>query len=412
MRLALFVGGELSHDRRGGLAARARDLHARRIVVEVRVGGLVEIREELVVLALRDRIVRMPVALHALEGHSHERLPSGRHAVEHGGHAELLVVGAALGVGERVAMERGCETISLGRVRHHVAGEHAHGELVVGHVGVERVDHPVTPRPDVASTVFLVTLRIGVAAEIKPNAGKTLAVGWTGQQRVDEFFVGVGRVVGKKRSAHIGIGGNSRQVERNSPRERLAISFGRKRETSLRKPRRYKSIDVMSEVAANRRHRRILARRERPMRPPLRTLLDPASDRAYLRLRKRRAFRRHAAIGIVREHAGEHRTLRRRARDHRDMTTLEHAGHARVIGEIQSGHLAHAAVATKAARGKGGKHLTRKIHSRRFHGRKVHSRQVHARSVLRHLPLAMQQRPARREHRGGRSGEDHARGAH
>ena len=137
-------------------------------------------------------LAEVNLALHALEGHAHERLPGRRHAVEHGGHAELLVVGAALGVRERVAVERGRDAVVVGRARQHVAREHAQRELVVRHVGVERVDQPVAPRPDVAVVVLLVALRVGVAAEVEPDPRETLAIRGAREQRIDSLGTTLG----------------------------------------------------------------------------------------------------------------------------------------------------------------------------------------------------------------------------
>ena len=51
--------------------------------------------------------------------------------------AELLVVGAALGVGQRVAVEGGGDELVVGRVGQQVAGQLFDGELVERLVRVE-----------------------------------------------------------------------------------------------------------------------------------------------------------------------------------------------------------------------------------------------------------------------------------
>ena len=51
-----------------------------------------------------------------------------------------------------------------------MTGKLLDGELVEGHVRVERVDDPVAPGPDVAQVIALEAVGVGVAGEIKPGA--------------------------------------------------------------------------------------------------------------------------------------------------------------------------------------------------------------------------------------------------
>jgi hypothetical protein len=85
------------------------DFHAGKIVVLIEVLGVVEKRDELIELLVVDGIIRMRVALHAAESGGLPGGPSGAGTVDHGGDPELLVSGAALGIGLGVAMESGGE---------------------------------------------------------------------------------------------------------------------------------------------------------------------------------------------------------------------------------------------------------------------------------------------------------------
>ena len=79
--------------------------------------GVVEEGEEAEVLLLGERVVLVVVALGAGDGRAH---PDGHRrvdAVDDGDVAELLVVGPALVVGHRVAVEGGRDELLVGRVR-------------------------------------------------------------------------------------------------------------------------------------------------------------------------------------------------------------------------------------------------------------------------------------------------------
>src|SRR5208282_4705222 len=95
-------------------------------------------------------------------------------AVHHGGGAKLLGAGAALGVGERVAVEAGGDELVWragsvsDRSRKKVSSQLLDGEAIVAQVGVESVDDPVAIAPDGAVGVVGVALRVGVTSEVEP----------------------------------------------------------------------------------------------------------------------------------------------------------------------------------------------------------------------------------------------------
>ena len=370
MRLSPRFRSEFAQDRRTCLDAPALDLEPRRVVVAVGVLRLVEVRQEAEVLAVRERVVRMPVALHALEGDAEERLPGRRDAVEHRGHAELLVVGAAFGVRQRVAVERGREAVGVDRVRHHVARKQPHRELVVRHVGVERVDHPVAPRPDVAAIVLLVALRVGVAPEVHPHAREAFAIRGAREQCVDEPLVRIGPRVGEKRLAQRLVGRQPREVERHAPRERRAVGLGRRRKPSGLEPREHEAVERPRDPrrTPDRRHRGLASRQERPVRAPRGALFDPALDHAHFRRRQRRPLGRHAAVRVVACDARKELARGGVPRRHRGPPALERRRHARMIGEVEPGHLADAAVAAEALRREDRQHILREVDWHRLRG--------------------------------------------
>ena len=110
-----------------GLGRRA---HARLVVVAVRVGRLVEEREQLEELLLGEGVVFVVVALRAAERRAHPNLHRRVDAVDDGSDAELLVVGPALGVVHRLAVERRRQLLLQGRARQQVSRELLDRELV------------------------------------------------------------------------------------------------------------------------------------------------------------------------------------------------------------------------------------------------------------------------------------------
>ena len=105
-----------------------------RVAVEADVAERVEVGEDLVVVALRERIELVVVALAAAEREAEDRFAERFHAID-------VVVGEIL-LGDRaalvrvhvVALEAGGDELGFGVVRQQVAGELLAEELVVRHV--------------------------------------------------------------------------------------------------------------------------------------------------------------------------------------------------------------------------------------------------------------------------------------
>ena len=75
------------------------------IVIQVVVFGGVEEGHELVIILVWNRFVGVGVALNAAEGETLHDRPGGVDAVDGGDDSELLVIGAAFGIGLGVAMK-------------------------------------------------------------------------------------------------------------------------------------------------------------------------------------------------------------------------------------------------------------------------------------------------------------------
>src|SRR4051812_41937912 len=90
--------------------------------------------------------------------------------------AELLDVDPPLLVDRCVAVEPGGDLLRERRVGPEVPRELVDGELVEGEVAVQGVDDPVAIGPDRSRGVDAVPVRVGVARQVEPWAGPSLAV--------------------------------------------------------------------------------------------------------------------------------------------------------------------------------------------------------------------------------------------
>ena len=138
---------------------------------------IVEVREKLEELFLRDWIVFVIVATCTAGGEAEPDGGSGFDAVDNVFDVELGREGSAFGILAVVAVEGGGEELGLAWVWQHVTGDLLDGELVKRHVVTESLDDPVTPGPVGAPTVVLIAVGIGVAGGIEPEESHALGVG-------------------------------------------------------------------------------------------------------------------------------------------------------------------------------------------------------------------------------------------
>ena len=112
----------------------------------------------------------MVVALGAFEGGAKPDGTGGVDAVDDLIDAAFFGLSTRFDVGGGAAMKAGGDDL-LGRgVRQQVAGDLFEGELIEGHVGIERVHHPIPPGPDFAEVIALKAVGVGVASEVEPRA--------------------------------------------------------------------------------------------------------------------------------------------------------------------------------------------------------------------------------------------------
>ncbi len=141
-------------------------------------------------------IVLVRVAARAADREPEPNRAERFHAIHHGGHAPLFFVRAALGVGERLAVEGGGELLRFGGIRQQIAGELFDGKLVKRQIRVDRLNDPIAIAPRVeARAVFFITVAVGIARLVQPMSPPAFAKVRRGQKAIDQFAVSVRRLV-------------------------------------------------------------------------------------------------------------------------------------------------------------------------------------------------------------------------
>ena len=291
-RLAALGSGELAEDRRGHVLAH---LQRRAVVVPVGVRRLVEEGVERIEFRVRNGVVLVGVALGAAPGESHPRLPGRGDPVLDGGVAKLLVVGAALRVGHRVAVKPRRDQVVGGRIRQQIPGELADRELVEGHVVVQRIDDPVAIGPDRPQAVLLVAHRVRVARQVQPHAGPPLAVRRGIQETVHKVRVGFWGRVGSKRVSLLRGRRQACQVQRKPADQCVAVSLAGGAQAFAVQPRQDEAVDGVAGPARVRDLRRAGSDRrvERPVALVRRSRINPGGQRLNLAFRQALPGRRH-----------------------------------------------------------------------------------------------------------------------
>ena len=267
--------------------------------LDARLVGVVEKREQLVVLHLRDRIVLVVVALRAAERQPKHHLASRRDSIVNRVDAKLLPVDAALGIDLRVAMKPRGHPLRQRGVRQHVAGKLLHNKLVKRQITIERLDHPVAIRPYRPGGVVAVAVRVGVPGGVQPMASPTFAVMRRLQQTIDRALIGLRFGVSDERRKLVGRRWQPGQIKAHPAQQRGPPCLRRWRQTHLRLLRCHKMIDGILRPAplrpGQRRQRMPNRRLECPMLVVLRPFRDPA-------LKQLNLFRRQFAVRLRRRH--------------------------------------------------------------------------------------------------------------
>ena len=129
---------------------------------------LVEEGEELVVLALRERVELVIVTAGTAQGQPHQDSCGRVDAIGDVFDAILLGDDSSFGVDDVVAVEARRDSLVERRVRQQVSGKLLGDKLIERHPAVEGVDRPVSPPPHVAGRVVVEAVRVGIAGRIEP----------------------------------------------------------------------------------------------------------------------------------------------------------------------------------------------------------------------------------------------------
>ena len=260
--------------------------------------GVVEEREQAVILFVGERIELVGVALGTLGGDPQHCLAEAVDPVEHLDHPELLRDDRPFLVEHAVAKESGGHDLILRGIRQEIPGDLLDHEAVVGEIAVEGPDHPVAPRPLLARRILLVAVGVGVAGEIEPGAGPLLAVALAGEELFNRGVVAVaeirGHVVGCRWQPH--------DIEPQPPAEDRRIGRRRRLEADRRELGADEGVDRVGSRRRNLRHRRPLRADKGPVGGERGAGIDPSLEERLLGLRERfLSFRRrHDAVRIGR----------------------------------------------------------------------------------------------------------------
>ena len=107
--------------------------------------------------------------------------PDGASGLSHLHHiidAILFGDAASFSVDHVITQKTGREFLFERRIWKQIAGKLPDCKLVIRHVRIERVDHPVSPRPHRAFIVTLIAIGIGVPSGIEPCPCHAFAIGW------------------------------------------------------------------------------------------------------------------------------------------------------------------------------------------------------------------------------------------
>ena len=243
---------------------------------------IVEVREKLVVLLLRERIEFVIVATGAAERETEPHGSGSLGAVGNVLYAKLLVNRTPFGGRAMVPIESGGDDLVASGVRKHVPSQLLDREPVESQIAVEGIDHPVAPAPHRARAVCLVPVGIGVASCVEPHRREVFAVPRGSEQAIQIPLVGIRRRVRNERLDSAPSGRQTGQVQRGAPSQDSAVRGGSQIQALASQLLQHKRIDRIPRLLAiaqlgclrsQRRH-------ERPVPLPFRALLDPAAQDA------------------------------------------------------------------------------------------------------------------------------------
>ena len=263
---------------------------------------VVEQAHQPVILVMGDGIVLMGVALSAACGQPHPNRTRGGDPVHRGIETEFQGIDPALFVQLGVTVKPGGSFLFVGGIGQHVPGQLFDAELIIGHIRVEGSNDPVPVGPDIARSVLLIPIGVGIAGEVEPFASPLFPVARGGKQLVDQPFVGVRSLVADEGIRLFGGGGQTDQVEIEATHQTVAIGLGRRLEIMLCEVFENEGIDFVTlplrifcgRIGGN-------GRNEGPVFLVFRSFLNPLVEQVLFILCERGVGlgRGHDLIGVI-----------------------------------------------------------------------------------------------------------------
>ena len=156
---------------------------------------LVENIKDLKVLLMGNGVVFVSMALGTGHGGSHPGGKGGVYPVYHGNIAKLLVVGSSLVVGLGIPVKGRGNVLVLRWVGQKIACQLINGELVEGHIFIERTDHIIPVRPDSTGHIIGISCGVCIAGKIEPHSCPVFSVSGTGEQIIHHLLISLRRRV-------------------------------------------------------------------------------------------------------------------------------------------------------------------------------------------------------------------------
>ena len=250
-------------------------------------------------ILLLNRVVLVIVAARAAQSEPQPNVRRGLRAVRNILHAELLRHNAAFRAGPVIPVKRRGDALVQSGIRQQVAGNLLNGELIERHVLLERFNHPIAPAPHIARAIGLIAVCIRVPGRLHPTKSHALGIARRRQQTVDRLLVSIRGVVVEERLYIFRGRRQTGEIQGHAPDQPGPVSLNRGLQPFHLQPRQNEPIDGIPGPLCkfHFRQRRAHGCNERPMRLPLRALLNPPANHIDIRLDQfvvARIGRRHA----------------------------------------------------------------------------------------------------------------------
>ena len=272
------------------------------IVDESLLVEVVEHCEQLVKLPLTDRVILVIVTTGAAQREPHPDRAHRLHAIDDVLRPPLLVERPTLGIDAMVAVEPGREHLAPGGIRQQVTGKLFHGELVVRHVVVKRLDHPVAPGPLAVFEVVVIAVTVAITRAVEPPDRHAFAKTGRLQQSIDHPAVGIRAGIAQKTIDLAGGRRQAGQVERYAPDQGFTGSRSLWRQPRLSHSPEDKTVNLPVSPFAAPRQLRFLGSLKCPVRFVNCALADPLPQGRFLGFGQPNLIpRRHHLVDVGRK---------------------------------------------------------------------------------------------------------------